>query len=301
MLASHTIARFARKFPRQLVRDLVTFSRKSPAERALILRRYLGSWDWRIPHLGNDRTAYVIGLFGSGRLYVTTLMLKNLGRRAKYVREMIRLHPGPTSMIYTGHATIKYVCREQHFPEITSGIFKAVRSGHADLIFINRHPLDSLLTNWVFWRTYIRENFLIQGISQIYENTDELCADLEHNFSEFMAFAEGDPDFFAALPPGPRFLSFSEFVEEAELYIQSATLTLRMEDFTIDPFKEFCKITKVMAVDLDLSSLRIVPPNAQAYRYLAVKKKVPRFRDFINGLNDETRRRIEKIGYKVVD
>jgi hypothetical protein len=121
---------------------------------------------------------------------------------------------------------------------------------------------------------------------------------LERNFLEFKAFAEGDPDFFAAVP-GTRFLSFPEFVEETELYLQSATLTLRLEDCMIDPFKEFSKLVEVMSVDLDLSRLRVDPPITKPYRYLAVKEKVPRFRSFINELNEDTKRRIEKIGYRL--
>jgi hypothetical protein len=256
----------------------------------------LGDWDWRVHHLGNDRTAYVIGLFGTGRGYINELMLKNLGKRAKYFRETIRFHPGPTSMIYSGHATIKYVSRDQELPAVTSRILEAVRSGFADLIFVYRHPLDSLLTNWIWWRTCIRHNTQIGGISEVYKNTDDLCADLEKNFFEFKTFAEGDPDFFAAVP-GPRFLSFAEFVEETELYLQCGTLTLRLEDFMIDPCKEFSKIVEVMSVDLDLSRLHVAPPSTKLFRYLAVKEKVPRFRDFINGLDAETKRRIEKIGF----
>ena len=298
MPVSHKLVRFARKSPHQLFHDLIRFARKSRHERAATVRRYLGNWDWRIPHLGNDRTAYVIGLFGSGRGYINELMLKNLGKRAKYFRETIRFHPGPTSMIYSGHATIKHVSRDQQLPAVTSRILETVRLGFADLIFISRHPLDSLLTNWIFWRTYIRDNTQIEGISQVYKNTDDLCADLEQNFSEFKTFADGDPDFFAAVP-GPRFLSFPEFVEEAELYLQSATLTLRLEDFKIDPVKEFSKIAEIMSIDLDLSRLRVAPPKTKAYGYLAVKEKVPRFRNFINELNAETKGRIEKSGYNV--
>ena len=205
-------------------------------------------------------------------------------------------------MIYSGHATMRHVSRGQSLPAVTSRILEAVRSGFADLIFVYRHPLDSLLTNWIWWRPVSRGKVKfpnwISGISGVYKNTDDLCADLEQNFFEFKAFAEGDPDFFAAVG-GPRFLSFPEFVEETELYLQSATLTLRLEDFMIDPFKEFSKIAEVMSVDLDLSRLRVAPPKTKPYRYLAVKEKVPRFRNFINGLNAETKRRIEKIGYNV--
>jgi hypothetical protein len=248
---------------------------------------------------GNDRTAYIIGLFGSGRRYINDLMVQNIGERAKYFRDTIRLHPGPTPMIYSGHATIKHVSSLlQYPPAITNRIVESVRLGFADLIFVYRHPLDSLLTNWVWWRTYIRDNKMIDGISQVYENTADLCVDLEQNFLEFEAFAKSEPEFFAGVP-GSRFLSFAEFVEETELYVESATLSLRLEDFMIDPLKEFSKIVEVMSVDLDLSRFFADPPRSKPYGYLAVMDKVPRFRDFFDGLNAETKRRIEKIGYHV--
>jgi hypothetical protein len=203
-------------------------------------------------------------------------------------------------MIYSGHATVRHASRGQALPAVTSRILEAVRLGFADLIFIYRHPLDSLLSNWVWWRTVIRIEKGIACISQLYNNTGDLCADLEQNFSEFEAFAGGDPDFFAAAP-GPRFLSFPEFVEETELFLQCATLALRLENFMMDPLKEFSKIAEVMSVDLDLSRLHVAPPTTKPYRFLAVKEKVPRFRDFINGLDAETRGRIERMGYRVGD
>src|ERR1700722_18366723 len=125
-----------------------------------------------VPHLGNDKTAYFIGLFGSGRTYVNELLLQNIGERAKYYRDEIRFHPGPTSMIYSGHATMRHVSRFQALPVVSGLIVDAVRSGFADLIFVYRHPLDSLLTNWIWWRTYIRDNIMISGISYVYKNTD---------------------------------------------------------------------------------------------------------------------------------
>jgi len=94
-------------------------------------------------------------------------------------------------------------------------------------------------------------------------------------------------------------LSFPEYVEETELFLQSAPLTLRLEDFMIDPSREFSKIVRVMSADLDLCRLRIAPPQTKPYRYLTVKEKVPRFGDFINGLDAETKRRMEKIGYNL--
>jgi hypothetical protein len=284
----HKTAGFAHKFIRDYWQLLLKNQRN--------IRGRLEDRGWRVAHEGNDRTAYIIGLFGSGRWYVNELLLQNIGRRAKYFRDSVRVHPGPTSMIYSGHATVKYPSLYQALPEVTSQMFEAVRSGIADSIFIYRHPLDSLLTNWIWWRTYIRENRWVTGISQIYRNTEEFCAELETNFAEFRAFAEGDPDFLSR-PSGMRFLSLPEFVEETELHFQSATLALRLEDFMTDPTREFSRIVQVMAVDLDSNRLRLAPPRTSVHLYLAVSKNVPTFRDFIDGLDASTKRRIETIGY----
>lgn len=295
-----------------VINKLVRFSRKSPGEQwesaratvhyhlvhplrvkanTLLLNR-----GWRVPHVGNDRTAYVMGLFGSGRWYVNRLLLYNIGERANYFKDTIGLHSGPTSMIYSGHATLRHISRLQYPPEVSSQILDAVRSRFADLVFVYRHPLDSLLTNWVWWRTKLRDERMISGISEVYRNADDLCADLEQNFPEFEAFSTGDPKFFASVP-GPPFLSFAEFVEETELFLQSATLTLRLEDFSIDPVKEFSKIVHVMSIPVDLSRLRETSLKTRVYGHLTVREKVPRFRSFIRNLDEFTKRRIAKIGY----
>ena len=252
-------------------------------------------WYWKVFSPGNDRTAYLIGLFGTGRLYINGLVMQYTGRRAKYFRDTIRHHQRPTSMIYSGHATISHVSRHQALPSVTRLVLEAVRSRIADLIFIYRHPLDSLLSNWVYWRTFLHDKYGV-CISQVYKKTDDFCTDLDEHFGEFRAFAEGDPSFFA-VAPGLPFLSFREFIEETELYLQSATLALRFEDFMTDPAREFSKIAEVMSVDLDLSRVRLQRPLSKPFRYLSVEKEVPRFKAFTDELDAETKRRIERIGY----
>jgi hypothetical protein len=54
-----------------------------------------------------------------------------------------------------------------------------------------------------------------------------------------------------------------------------------------------------MALDVEFNLATIPPPDTTAYRFLRVKEKVPQFRDFIDGLNQETKARIEKIGYRL--
>ncbi len=246
--------------------------------------------------LGNDRTAYILGLFGTGRMYVNELLLQNIGERAKYFRDALRLYAAPNSMICSGHATLKYVSAAQSPPAIMRRIVESVKVRIADSIFVYRHPLDSLLTNWVYWRNFIQQNRPIGSISEVYDSNDDLCADLDRNFFEFKAFAEGDSDFYTGLA-GPRFLSFAEFVEETALHFQAASLALRLEDFMIDPGREFSKMVAVMSADLDLSRLRLPPPRAKPYGYLKMREKVPRFKSFIDRLNLQETRRIEKLGY----
>lgn len=281
-----------------ITRRLARFARRSPYDRAVTLRSYLGSFSWTVPRFGSDRTAYVIGLFGSGRLYVNGLLLKNIGKRRKYFRDLIRCHEGPTSMIYSGHATIKHVSRAQAPPEVTSQVLDGVKSGFADLIFVTRHPFDSLLTNWIWWRRYLQEDWWVSGISEVFKNNDEFSTELDRNFCEFEDFASGDPHFFRAAP-APHFLSFAQFVEETELFLEVATLTLRLEDFMTDPVKEFSKIVQVMSVDLD-GPLPLLPlPNTKPNRYLGVQADVPQFRKFIDRVDDQTKKRMEKIGYRI--
>jgi hypothetical protein len=245
-----------------------------------------------------QKTTYIIGLFGTGRRYINELLLDNLGERLKYFRDTIRLHPGPTPMIYSGHATMKHLCRLQEPPAVMSSILQAVRSQFANSIFIYRHPLDSLLTNWVWWRSFLHDNRAVSGISEVYKNVDDLCAELERNFADFQSLAQGDPEFFAA-SPGPRFLSFAEYVEETELHLQAAPVSLRLEDSMIDPLKEFSKLAELISLDLNGNGSRIEPPRSKPYGYLSVREKVPRFRSFIDGLDAETRGRIRRMGYSI--
>ena len=297
-LARRTLRRTLDKIRHSLEKKI--FLQRLQVARAEV-RHLVAASGLPITSKGCDRTAYVIGLFGTGRHYIKELIAANLGKRAIYLIEGIRYHPAPTSLVYSYHATIKYTRMFQEPPELTSQLLHSVRSGFADLIFIYRHPLDSVLTNWVWLRTYFHRRsrgYWGEDILMAYRSTEDLCADLEKNFAEFKAFADGDASFSASLP-GPRFLSFAEFVEETTLFIECATLSLRLEDFMIDPLKEFSKMLRVMSVDLDTIALRLPRPRTERYRYRKVAERVPQFQAFIDELDPETKRRIERMGYQI--
>jgi hypothetical protein len=260
-----------------------------------------------VSYNGRERTTYIVGLFGSGRWYLNELIVRHLRERAEYYFKdtmHLRAHPGPTALIYSGHATIKHVAWGQALPSVTARLSASLRTRHADLIFIYRHPLDSLLSNWVWVREYTRrKSFEVRGITAAYRSTEDLCAALEQNFAEFRAFAEGDPAFSASLPRlrhmGQEFLSFRQFVEETALFIEYATLSLRFEDFMVDPHREFSRIAELMSADVDVSSLPVARPETRPYRYKTVAQKVPHFRRYIDELDALTRTRIEKLGYEL--
>jgi hypothetical protein len=77
---------------------IIRFARKSPRDKVRAIHDH---WTkiYRVPRLENDRTVYIIGLFGTGRWYINSLILENIGRRAEYFRDDILCHRRRTSMI----------------------------------------------------------------------------------------------------------------------------------------------------------------------------------------------------------
>src|SRR5208283_5291350 len=113
----HKLSRFWEKSPREKWTSAwatVTYNLVHPLR--VKANVFLLNRGWRVPRAGNDRTTYVIGLFGTGRWYVNRLLLYNIGERANYFRDTIGLHSRPTSMIYSGHATISHISRLQYPP-----------------------------------------------------------------------------------------------------------------------------------------------------------------------------------------
>ncbi len=300
MLSLQQLGRLARRSPREhFWAAHRAMLRQSSAAQALVQHRligYLARRGWDVEYQGEDRTTYIIGLFGSGRWYLNALLLQHMAERSQYFTDAIRCHPGPTPMIYSGHATLRHPSRAQERPELMQHVLHSARCGFADVIFIYRHPLDSLLTNWVWWRNFLRDRRMITGIAQIYPDDTALCADLEQDFASFKAFADGDPGFFSA-SPGPPFLSFSQFVEETSLFIRAASLSVRLEEFSVDAPGQFLRVAHTMSAEVDLECTQVSPPRSQPYRHRCIAERVARFRDYIEHIDPQSRALIEAMGY----
>ena len=308
--------RFARKPPRAQIAILQayainrtqgfvgrtqTFIDRTQAFVTLALDRLAGLKPFR-SKVSSISTIYIVGLFGSGRLYLGDAICKHIGERALHFRDELRHESTPTSMIYSGHMTLRYVSRGLNPPEFANRIVESVRSGAGKMIFIYRHPLDSLLTNWVWWRSYLRAGAIATEhgafISSSFQNLDTLCEIVEQEWASFEAFASGDPAFFADLP-GARFLSFAEFVEESVLLFEQATLRLPFEAFMTNPYAALVKVINVISPEMRLSfSVHIRRPQSKPGTHLFVMKGVPRFNEFVNSISPETRRLMLKLGYR---
>jgi hypothetical protein len=246
-------------------------------------------------------TIYVVGLFGSGRLYLGDVICKHIGERALHFRDELRHESTPTSMIYSGHMTLRHVSRGLEPPEFANRILESVKSGAGKMIFIYRHPLDSLLTNWVWWRSYLRAGSVATAdgafISSSFKSLDALCEIVEQEWASFETFTAGDPAFFTDLP-GARFLSFAEFVEESVLLFEQATLRLPLEAFMSNPYAAFVKVINVISPEMRPSyTLHIERPQSKQGTHLFVMKRVPRFNEFVNSISLETKRLMLKLGY----
>jgi len=303
------VLKFARKPPRAQIAILRVYSAvlqayaldRSQAFVALAVHRLTRLNPFR-GKVSSYSTIYVVGLFGSGRMYLGDVIRNHIGERAVYYRDELRHESTPTSMIYCGHMTLKHVSTGLNPPEFASRIVESVRSGAGRMIFIYRHPLDSLLTNWVWWRSNVRAGATGPEhgafISSSFKSLDALCEIVEQEWASFEAFAMGDPAFFADVP-GACFLSFAEFVEESVLLFEQATLRLPFEAFMTNPYAAFVKVIDVISPEMRLScTSHIARPQSKPGTHLFVMKSVPRFNEFVNGIGTETKRLMLKLGYR---
>ena len=294
--------RFARKPLRKQIAILQGYAIDRPQAFVTLARHRLTRLNPPGGNVGSTSTIYVVGLFGSGRLYLNDVICDHIGERARYFRDGLLHDPTPTSMIYSGHMTLRHLATEVNPPQFANRIVASVRSGAGKMIFIYRHPLDSLLTNWVWWRSYVRATAggpeLGGFISNSFRSPDELCETVEREWASFEAFAMGDPAFFADLP-GARFLSFAEFVEESVLLFEQATLRLPFEAFMTNPYAAFLKVIDVISPEMRLSyTMHIRRPRSQPGTHLLVMKNVPRFNEFVSSISPETKRLMLKLGYR---
>jgi hypothetical protein len=184
----------------QVLQRLIRFARKPLANnwRGVRYRLEEMDWYWKIHKSGNDRTTYVIGLFGTGRLYINELMLQNIGERAKYFRKHTDPPPSRSNVFYLQPPCHNQVCfslagvARGNKPYIGSGQIQICRFD----FYLSSSPRFLAVKLGLVADISSQHHSRFCYLGPLYKNTDDLCDDLEQNFLEFKAFAEGDPDFY---------------------------------------------------------------------------------------------------------
>lgn len=245
------------------------------------------------------RPTYLTGLFGTGRAYVAGLLLNSKGSLAYCYRKSWLYYSGPFPLIQTYHATTLHVVAGCMPPDFGNAIVDLAESRLANLIVVIRHPLDALISNWIWWREFSERKLLIRGIIEIEKDGKNFCEILNQNFDDFVLFATSAVDFVLAHPGmGHQFLSFEEFLDETLAYIRSPNVHIfRLEDFLVDLRGQHRRLLEIVAPDYCESYATPPLPLVTSSRYKAALENVPRFKHWLDSLPAVVLKKIKEIGY----
>ena len=110
-----------------------------------------------------------------------------------------------------------------------------MQKGYHQVIFMLRHPLDTLFSNFFWWHHCLSiKNSHSLGISSLYRNLDDFIEFLEINIQDFENFI-----YTGEITPGNngfgKFLTFSEFLIETINWMQLNNVhVFKFEDFLVD-------------------------------------------------------------------
>jgi len=223
------------------------------------------------------KPTYIVGLFGSGRLYIKDLIVNSGLEIAYYFRDGMHDYTGAVPVILSGHVTSMYKSAMCRPPDVGRRLFDRAAARLINLVFIYRHPLDSLLTNWAWFREYLRNQKMTSGIAGAYKSEEEFQRTLNDNIHEFFLFCGGSKDFARSLAGADvdwSFLSLLEFIHETEVFVSHPNVNcFRFEDFKSNPAKEFQRLVSIVAPDLSPESGKVFAPRSLTSRYQSATKE----------------------------
>jgi hypothetical protein len=250
------------------------------------------------------KPTFINGLYGSGRSYINSLIQKSNLDIAYYFQDREPRYNLPAvPVIRSGHTTSIYKVAGLYPPDYGRALLERAAAHQINFVFIYRHPLDSLLTNWVWFRHLHISKKMTSGITQVYKSEEDFHRELDSNIYEFSLFCGGSKDFTRITKgsePSSAFLSLLEFVDETEAFMTSPNVQcFRLEDFVSDTAEEFKRLVSIVAPDLIPNLGKVPMPRSSSSHYHSAKKNVSSFRSLIGSLPTDIVRRIEAMGYSV--
>ncbi|MCW5701031.1 MAG: hypothetical protein KIT82_00385 [Bradyrhizobium sp.] len=251
------------------------------------------------PH---QRPTYILGLYGTGRWYLNELVMYCSGQRGYYFLDDLRHRKGGPPIIWSGHTTVIHDQVAGHEPAaLGRSVLKLAEEGAADIIFIHRHPLDSLLTNWTWWREFLAKKKMISGIVGKYSTQEEFFKDVANNFDELALFADGSKDFMRLYSEEhTHFFSLRQFVVETAAFVNHESVhSFRFEDFISEPNEQFSRIMRIIDPLAISGKIDVPKPRAEKNRYIEVCKHVPAFKNLVESLPRDVKLQINELGYQM--
>lgn len=251
---------------------------------------------------GRVKSTAMIGLFGTGRTYLTDLVLSQpqIGLLLHHSLHSVG-NPSRFPVICSGHATMLRTSSLQHPPAFSEQrLIAPMQTGLHNIVLAVRHPLDALLSNWAWWRHYsqTRTEHLL-GINGVFGSTERFCADVEANIEAFTAFATNG-DLSKLGIEDMTFLSLEEFLDETLAWMNiEGVQIMRFEDFTEPSGRQFEALNRCFFPNGDLR-LTPVLPRAKPYPYREIVAASSRIKNVLEELlSPSIREKIAHSGYAI--
>jgi hypothetical protein len=243
------------------------------------------------------RPIVIFGLMGSGRTYVTDLfhqlgIPKNriYGPGVAHARLRDWREGRLDRAALEGAVFSVHLARGNWLGFGDSDLLPAVLAGGFNLIFVNRHPLDCFITNFLFWTAQAKRH-LILGKSALSDL--DMTQYFEARREDWLRFVEtGVTEVDRALVEHPhdRSISLREWAEEtAYLRAVPGITELQLESFVEDRLAAVERLCRAAGCLLTLHEWeQLGPPKTHAYYHVAL------FRQALQ-LGNSVRARIEQV------
>lgn len=206
------------------------------------------------------KNTLILSLYGGGRTYLDYLSRHAFGNY--YCEGMILGVPSLTPVVRSGHMWGLRDRFEARGPTHTEKVLESYKKREINIIMIYRHPLDSLITNfvWFFDFSYRRV------VTNRFDSIEELRAFLHANLSAFKVFVEN-----GKTPSGVIWVRFKDFLDELIYFRGKIDCQFRYENFFDDKHQElerfYCSLG---ANKQELSFSKIALPRSHPFRYRAL-------------------------------
>lgn len=246
------------------------------------------------------KTVIINGAYGTGRNYFNYLV-QSQPSLLPYFRDCQQYcHPSKYPSINSTHAFFT-VETPYSWSDLSDFIApeSAIRT-EVTLISVVRHPVDCLISNWIWFFNLLKDNTPYTSIANSAFSEDSTLAEfISTHISSLEQFANGSTleHVFEFLDydnchdhrlRGPCFLSFSTLLEEMKVGSNLAHFTFEFESFSHSLSSSLSQFYSSLGLDPNLIDTSFIqPPKAQAYRYKSLLILSEPLKRFVCRLSEE--------------